>query len=74
MTVKTVLSKLYNCILPKCMKNNISALDFFEDHIDFIQVYHDALDGGLDVPIEFVSEMCEAFVRFDEVRIVQIRL
>ena len=56
------------------MKNNISALDFFEDHIDFIQVYHDALDGGLDVPIEFVSEMCEAFVRFDEVRTVQIRL
>ena len=39
----------------------------FEDEIDYIQAYQDILTEGLDVSLDFVSEMCEAFVMFDKV-------
>ena len=39
----------------------------FEDEIDYLQAYHDILTEGLDVSLDFVSEMCEAFVMFDKV-------
>ena len=39
----------------------------FEEHIDYILAYHGVIAEGFDVSLDFVSEMCEAFVMFDEV-------
>ena len=39
----------------------------FEEHIDYILAYHGVMAEGFDVSLDFVSEMCEAFVMFDEV-------
>ena len=74
MAVKTVFFKMYYWLIPKCLKNNISASDLFEEHIDFVQIYHDMSVEGSDVTIEFVSEMCEAFVMFDKVKISELNL
>lgn len=52
----------------KCSRRKVRAQILLEDYIDLVSTYQDVLSEGYDIPLEFVSEMCEAFVMFDRDR------
>ena len=55
-------------LMYKCSRRKVRAQLLFEDYIDLVSTYQDVLSEGYDIPLEFISEMCEAFVMFDRDR------
>ena len=62
------MGNIFTKLSYKLSKWKLRAALLFEDYIDYVQTYQDVLSEGFDVPLDFVSEMCEAFVLFDRDR------
>ena len=55
-------------LIYKCSGRKVRAQLLLEDYIDLVSTYQDVLAEDYDIPLEFVTEMCEAFVLFDKDR------